>query len=402
MRFCYTPCMKRVSIGLLLLAATLGVVVVLMFEYMTIPSNEDAVFESLDDGDISTQIEWQVSGFLNSLDVQPTNVANLIIDDQGRLVATFSVADGSAYVAMSEDGEVWNSTEVPINFVRAMIQRRDGSYLLGGSASGDANILFESTDGLDWSPVSFTSQKVIPNEVSASVWDLLELPDGRVLIATDRLTNDPEDVHETLYFLSGTTLEPAGAFPGLGVLSVAQGLDGTLYAATEESDEHDDPDAAGQARVFRSDDDGLRWQEVGVPEGANRVYHLLVLEDGTLLAATGIRGEVLASTDRGESWSAWTHVPSAELPFGILGTLKEFEASRVYRVLVLDDNRVLVGTGNKAGDVFITTDGGFTWIETENTGPNNVVWALAQDPDSGRVWIGTGSQGGDILYSDDF
>jgi hypothetical protein len=172
---------------------------------------------------------------------------------------------------------------------------------------------------------------------------------------------------------------------------------GAIYAATEESDEHNDPEQAGEARIFKTIDLGQCWKETGPLDGANRVYALNVKRDGkTLLAGSGIRGEFYRSTDGGDSWVKRTHVPDGEKLWGDPPQPKVFPATRIYNILELADGRILVGTGNSTGDLFLSSDDGETWQATESTGNNIVCWAMAQAPD-GTIWIGTGSTGGDIL-----
>lgn len=200
----------------------------------------------------------------------------------------------------------------------------------------------------------------------------------------------------TLYLLEGDRLSELASFPGLGLLAAAVNDEGLIVVATEESDEHDDPELAGQARIFISADNGVTWDEGGIPQGANRIYDLHFHSSGVLYAGTGINGELLYSSDNGLTWRAATHVPEIELPFGDEGGMRVVEVSRVYQILELCDGSMLVGTGNNGGAIFYTDDAGKTWQETEDTGPNNVVWGLAQEED-GTIWIGTGSRGGDVL-----
>ena len=343
-------------------------------------------------------IFWDRTNFIDSVSETVTHVTNLLYSQNGRIYATYHDDNKKTYVASTTNGQRWDSTALPetLTYIRDIIQLQDGTFLLSGKASGPTDpILYESRNGTTRIPVG---TDVLPNRESASIWDLLELPDGRVLLATDSLANDPNAVHDSLYVLDGSTVEPLAGFPGLGILSIAIGSDNTLYVATGESDEHDDPDTAGQARVYRSEDLGETWEEVATPTGANRIYDLHVNKEGTLFAASGIRGAFLRSYDRGDTWEETTHVPSAMLPFGETGELQEKEATRVYTILELSDGRLVVGTGNQAGDVFVTSDDGDTWEKTGNTGTNVVVWGLAQDAD-GAIWIGTGSRSGDILKS---
>lgn len=326
------------------------------------------------------------------------HVSDVLITSDDRVVAGFYLTSGEAGLATRPlTGGTWD-----VEFVgdaqqfRDLVELPDGSILATGTGTGRGAIVWRNA-GDGWVP---TGMPALPSDRSANGWDLEVLADGSVLLATDALANDPAALNPAVHRSTdgGATWTDLAPLPGLGVLALAVTVDGTILATTEESDEHDDPALAGQARVFASTDGGVSWAERGALAGANRVYDLVVLGDGTMWAGTGISGELFESTDDGRTWTALTHVPDGSKR---RGTGEEAEdvtlsASRVYRILELGDGRIVVGTGNQTGDVFLTEDRGGTWVALPETGPNNVVWGLAQSPD-GRLWVGTGSTTGDLL-----
>ena len=349
----------------------------------------------------SYSLDWQPTNFRQSIDQLPYNVTDMLVAQDGTVYAAYNDDNNATFVAATEDGgSSWGVSRLPdgVVSIRALREMQDGRLLLGATGRAQTAILYESRDGTAWEELAQDASKgiVLPNETSTSVWDIVELPGGEVLIVTDSRDNNPDRKNMTLYLLEGDRLSELASFPGLGLLAAAVNDEGLIVVATEESDEHDDPELAGQARIFISADNGVTWDEGGVPQGANRIYDLHFHSSGVLYAGTGIRGELLYSSDNGMTWRATAHVPETELPFGEEGGTRMPEASRVYQILELCDGSMLVGTGNNGGAIFYTDDGGKTWQETEDTGPNNVVWGLAQEED-GTIWIGTGSRGGDVL-----
>lgn len=107
---------------------------------------------------------------------------------------------------------------------------------------------------------------------------------------------------------------------------LAQDGDGRLFLAAE----------AG--RVFRSDDSGVRWDELDAPwEGT--LFGLIALPEGVVLAM-GLRGRLFRSGDGGNSWSM--------LDSGVQSSL--------YGGLRLSDGRVLVY--GAADTLLVSRDGG--------------------------------------------
>jgi hypothetical protein len=224
------------------------------------------------------------------------------------------------------------------------------------------------------------------------------MPDGTIVAATSHEDNAPDKAHPSVWISAdnGNSFTPAGLIPGLGTLCVA--FDDTyLYTANQESPEHDDPDTAGQAHLFRSSDGGANWEEGGELTGANRVYNL-TFTGNRLYALTGIRGKLLYSEDQGDTWTACGALPDGIWIDPIDGVEYAEDVTRAYNVLKLADGRLLVGTGAMTGDVFVSNDECASWTDAGDTGPNIVAWGLGQTSD-GTVWLGTGSKGGDVYTS---
>lgn len=339
---------------------------------------------------------WEPTGLTEAAGTPIDHVTDVLVTRDGRIVVGF-YRDERATIATADLEDLdWSLDDPPgARQVRDLIEI-DGVLLATGTADPGSPILWRN-DGTGWTGVGIP---VVPNRQAVNGWDLELLGDGSVLVATDSLGNDPAVSNPGVYRSNdgGLTWEPSGSFPGLGVLALTTTADGTVLAATEESAEHDDADLAGQAYVYRSEDGGRTWGAPVALPGSNRVYALTTLSDGTVWAGTGLRGEILASSDGGRSWATLTHIPAGTRRGGGGVDAREatVEATRVYGILELADGRVVVGTGNQAGDVFVTGDRGTTWETTPDTGPNNVAWGLAQDPD-GRLWVGTGSSRGDLL-----
>ncbi len=343
------------------------------------------------------EIVWENMNLSEQLDIQVQNVPALLYSQEGTIVGSFYDENRVSYIVRSEDlGDTWtkHALDKEITNPRVLLEAKDGTIYLGAGVTGTASPIWSSSDdGKTWKDLG---QGVLPNQSAKTVWDILELPTGEILLATDSLANDPKQDNPGIYQWDGKNLSEFAQLPGLGVLSLAIDAEGTIYAATEESAEHDDPALAGQAHVFRSTDGGKTWTDTGLLDGANRVYTLLVLSDGeTLMAGTGIRGELYRSTDQGDTWIRLEHTPQGVKTAQENKVEMKGAVSRIYNLLETDEGIILAGTGNSTGDVF-QLDEKDQWTLTAKDHQSIVVWGLLQTPD-GTLWAGTGSYGGDIL-----
>jgi len=343
-------------------------------------------------------LTWTPSHLRRAINADVRHVTEVLLRDNGQTIwAAYYDARNQAHLARSSTrGASWTTTPIPgLSQVRVMTPLGDGSVLFGGASSQNGVSLVKLRAGTtgaqaaDWQACAAGLD---------AVWDLVQAPDGALFVATNSSRNDPRALNRMVLRSTDqcATMTPVAGLPGHGVLSLALDARGRLYAATEESAEHDNAETAGQARIFYSDTAGATWTESGPLTGANRVYRVTATRAGTVFAGTGLRGEFFRSTDRGVTWTRTTHIPTGTRPFGDPPTPRAYAATRIYSILELQNGWILVGSGNETGDLFLTADEGDTWIPTGDTGPNLVCWALAQAPD-GTIWIGTGSQGGDVL-----
>lgn len=355
----------------------------------------------------SPAITWSSLDFWRVMGGDVEHVTELLLRDGGRTVwaAYYGDAETASLAMSSDDGRTWRTMAVPgLRQVRTMLELPDGTVLFGGSSDPGRSPLVRlhpatASRDAQWETCGEAAGSVrLPSVTADAVWDLALAEDGVVYVAIDSLRHDPARSNPAV--LRSTdgcrTLEDLAPLPGMGALALALDAHGRLYAATAESAEHDDADAAGQGHVYYTDDGGRTWSESGRLDGANKVYRLLVKRDGTVLAGSGLRGEFYRSTDRGATWTRTTHVPQGVKDFGDPPRPIAVDATRVYSILELGGGWILVGTGNSTGDLFLSPDDGDTWYATGDTGTNIVCWAIAQAPD-GTIWIGTGSRGGDVL-----
>jgi|GEM_PF-1795590 photosystem II stability/assembly factor-like uncharacterized protein len=365
---------------------------------------DSAAVDSLvgNDGPAPATLSWKDVGFNQAVGGDIYHITEILLTQGGQTIYVFYYDSTNAgFVARSTDaGGAWKKVALSLKQVKASLALPGGIILAGGSPVGNASPLQFSADGGDtWEACGKEAGGTkFPNKNSSGVWDLLLAADGSVYVATDNANNDPTKDNPTVYRSTDKckALQALAPILGSGILALAEDSSGNIYAANQESTEHDDPELAGQAHVFRSADKGQSWTETGILEGANRVYKMVVKQDGkTLLAGSGIRGEFYRSNNEGASWTKTTHVPTGTKLRGSPPTPTVVDATRVYSILELKDGRVLVGTGNKTGDLFLTSDDGTTWESTGETGKSIVSWASAQ-ADDGTIWIGTGSFGGDL------
>ena len=343
---------------------------------------------------VSHMTAWVQTGFRASAPAQPRHVNRVVVGDGGRLVAAWYSQDNKAYMATSDDqGATWTHTALDRMLQVHLLLRLSGGVLVAaGQAFATAPVVWASRDnGSSWAAVA----SGLPNSSSDIAWDLAERQ-GEVIISTSSQANDPAASHTVIYAWNPTTgaLRGLAALPGLGGLALAVSRNGTIYASTQDSAEHDDPSTAGQARIYRSTDGGASWTLTGALTGANRVYALTELSDGSIAAGTGLNGGYYRSID-GNTWLRGGSLLAGTRLTGNPPAPTAATVTRVYKILELASGALLAGTGNEAGDVQISCDMGATWLATPETGSNIVTWGLAQSND-GTLWTANGSLQGDL------
>jgi len=358
-------------------------------------------------------LTWTSAGFKKAIgDDQVAHVSELLLHDDGSrgraILAAYYGRTGGAKLAIStNDGASWAVQAIPgLTQVRTMVPLHDGSILIGGSVDDRTSPLvrLRRVTLSDWSVTEWLScgtgsaGLTLPLRTATTVWDIQVNAWGDAFIAAGAEDNDPARPNVVVFRTTDgcETLMPAAEIATQSVLALAVDSRNRLYAATADTTEHDDPTLAGQTRIFYSDDHGSRWTETGRPAGAAKVYHLAIKADGTLLAGTGIRGGLYSSRDGGVTWTEGTPIPSADRIRGD-GSTATGEVTRIYRILELDRQWILVGTGNDLGDLWLSPNNGVTWFRTTQASgdSSNVSWTIAKAPD-GTLWIGKGSTNAEI------
>ncbi|MBF0377121.1 MAG: exo-alpha-sialidase [Desulfamplus sp.] len=350
---------------------------------------------------VSNMIPWSQTSFRNTAPSEPRHVNRIVTDPSGRVHAAWYSQDFKAYMSYSDDnGNTWKHKMLErMTQIHQLIRMSNGTLVAGGESVNSAPMLWYSKDnGQTWKTGANATSGVtgLPNSQSSIIWDLAERQ-GEVIITTSAETNSPSKSHQVVYIWNPetNTLRPLGSLPGMGALAVAVNAEGTIYVSTQDSSEHDDPETAGEGRVYRSSNGGISWTQTGILPEANRIYALTFLSDGSLVAGSGLNGGFYHSID-GNNWTLMSKLPQGEKMAGNPPVLTSYDVTRVYKIIELKSGALLVGTGNNTGDIFLTCDRGMNWIPTAETGTNNVVWGLDQAED-GTIWIGNGSMQGDVF-----
>lgn len=138
------------------------------------------------------------------------------------------------------------------------------------------------------------------------------------------------------------------------------------------------PAPAPGFRVYKSDDHGASWFEVGSGLPTSRRIHALAIEGSVSFAGTD--DGVFISTDDGRTWSASVITPAARV---VCFTV---EGPRVY-------------AGTSSAGAFVTSDGGRSWRQIARGLTELNIRSLATG--DGVVYAGTDSQGVFVLRGGD-
>lgn len=147
------------------------------------------------------------------------------------------------------------------------------------------------------------------------------------------------------------------------------------------------PFAAGDAGLYRSTDDGERWEDLGVPRTG--VHSVATDPDGNRLYA-GTRGATLfASDDGGGSWS--TLVEDEDLP-GSDGweTPHHQPEPRIRSIGTHPDAPLRLLLGIEVGGVYCSDDRGGSWSARRDGVNDDVHHLLVDTPDRYVASTGTG------------
>ncbi len=250
----------------------------------------------------------------------------------------YATADLGAY-RTTDNGLHWRPLLLPDRQERAVTVAKDGNLLLGTS-----DWLYRSSDrGETWEQSGLNQPVVSLFTVPSTGAILAGTPDG-LFRSTDH---------------GRTWIERSVGLRSFEVTSFGASADGAIFAGTEAGE--------GEGEVYRSTDNGDRWHLLA-PESLKGVVNTLaVLANGSVLAGTG-EGIFRWTPNRRE----WEQL---------------FGRSEVASLVVDGKARLIAGT-TKAG-VFVSEDGGDTWIAANLGLPTPHIRALAVAAD-GDVYVAVG------------
>lgn len=237
------------------------------------------------------------------LDVVRTNAGYFAVGERG-------------HVIVSEDGQAWTQAAIPTRSTLTAIAAFDGVLW----AAGHDGVIVHSTDGGQ----TWTRRRAAPWSL-----DLVDPSEGVPvldLLFTDNLNGIAIGAYSLMLVTrdGGVTWEPRALGADAPDDDAAQapasdsagGDDWTFDAADLELEAESDPHLNAIARTesgalviagergafFRSRDGGETWESKRLPyEGS--MFGILTWGDSRLLAF-GLRGNVLESTDLGDTWTA--------------------------------------------------------------------------------------------------
>lgn len=140
-------------------------------------------------------------------------------------------------------------------------------------------------------------------------------------------------------------------------------------------------------KFYKTNNGGLTWQHIVIPDARDRFSSIFLLEDGTLWISSDknsglhIGGTILKSVDGGNTW---------EVSFDI-----DFYGFK--KLFFLDEDHGWAASDYKK--VFYTSDGGINWIESEDSPLENIKGLCFTDENTG--WISGGSISGIVCKSVD-
>jgi hypothetical protein len=253
----------------------------------------------------------------------------------------YAMADLGTY-RTTDNGRHWRPLLLPDGAGRAVTLAKDGHLLLGTS-----DWLHRSSDrGQTWEQ----------GGLNQPVVSLFTVPSTGVILAgtADGLFRSTDN---------GTTwIERSVGLRSFTVTSLGASADGTIFAGTVAGE--------GEGEVYRSTDNGDQWRLLA-PESLEGVVNALaVLPNGSVIAATD-QG-IFRWTPNRRDW---------EQLFGRSGR------TRVSSLVVDGQAHLIAGTTN-AG-VFVSEDGGDTWIAANLGLPTPRIRALAVAAD-GDVYAAAG------------
>ena len=377
-------------------------------------------------------LETDTSGLLRSIDSgqtwemtaleEPTNFID--IDEAGRVFA----GTGTGVYRSLDQGETWEQLELPQ--VTMIGTYGENNVIVG--LYGDAGLLQSEDAGETWHEIN---TRFVNSTVGATVIDA----QGRIFARTGRGVFRSTDAGVTWerYGLdepvSDLLITPAGNL-------FARSPGNHLYRSSTETIDWQTIEAVSVQRfegrhrlatgpdghlfdlegntLWRTDDEGETWQSMEVP----LAYTLMIHPNGDIFLGSSSKG-VYRSSDEGQTWEQLTNgltkIDDPEEMPGI-STLVVDEAGRIFAgthgndiyrsidggdswqsvaeedvklragSLVVWNEKLFVGSG--LDGVFVTEDGGDTWIPLNTNLENPWILSLSVDKD-GYLVAGTYGSG---------
>jgi len=221
----------------------------------------------------------------------------------------------------------------------------DGTRLVAGATEGPSGTYISTDRGVTW--VEAITSKAEGVAASADGTELLAVVAGTGAIHVS--TN------------SGAVWTTVTNAPHANWNAIASSADGAKLAAVAE-------DVAG---VYASTDSGVNWtlQTNGLLPMLGYDYIASSADGSKLVAAAGgsTNGPIFTSTNSGVNWAEATNAPLA----------------RWYSVASSADGNVLMACAYFGGNVYLSTDGGVTWVKTSL--PTNNWNSVAESADGTRM-----------------
>jgi photosystem II stability/assembly factor-like uncharacterized protein len=327
----------------------------------------------------------------------PTNIGARVVDivfDPNVPGRIYAAAAGGGLARSDDGGDSWtmSTDQAPTLSVSAVsVDPTDSDKLLVGTGgrptAGIGLGIFYSLDG----GASWSASDLIDTTPWISVHDLEVTPNGVVHIAgTDQGIYRSTDDGATWTLVQEGGIWYDVVFTGTTMFAVGQ------------------TNAAGTGGIYRSTDAGQTWtlSGTGQPPTAAISKSRLAVSGSTIFALLGsdLDDELLGlwtSTDLGDTWVKSPTGPDTLVGANGRQTVGGQIQSGFNLALAVDPgdaDKILVGAVN----ALVSTDGGATWAEVNQAGPNGTsiphvdnhaaVWR------NGVLWVGTD---GGIFTSDD-
>jgi photosystem II stability/assembly factor-like uncharacterized protein len=375
----WTPILKKLITSMAIDPVNTSIV------YAGAQGNPSVICKSLDGGKSWTSIiASKQQAYFPSLAINPQNHANVYA---GSFIGA---------VKSMDSGATWNPIGPPgINLKLITVDPKTPSILYAGSDSG----MYKSVDG-------GTNWVAINNGLSAvRVEEIVSHPQSATtLYARNYKTGALKSID------GGKTWLPFGSFTGVKALAMDPQNPDIFYIHGYRVD-------LGRSGLFRSNDGGKIWNEIGSGAFRSLVVHILVVnpkDSNVLYAGTG-KG-IYQSTDGGQNWialsnpffnSGISHLavnpqnPSILVAGSGKGFFKSIDSGATWNSIssetvfacIIDQknpNTIYVGV-NKG--ILKSVDGGVNWRMVysifNNPGQASTISAIAIDPqDSKIVYVG--------------